>query len=196
MSEKTLLHLIFVVSFTAFTAIRMYYHRLAYKTAGRVEFKEGRLNALLRLSFGLPYIVLLFVYMFNPRILAWADFQLPVWAQWTGAVLCLSVLPLIYWIQRSLGSNFSTTLHIREEHTLVTFGPYRWVRHPMYTVFFIQAVGILLLTANWFIGGIYLLGLTLVVVSRTRNEEAAMIEKFGNDYQTYMARTGRFLPKF
>jgi protein-S-isoprenylcysteine O-methyltransferase Ste14 len=102
---------------------------------------------------------------------------------------------LILWIQWALGSNFSTTLHVREEHTLVTFGPYRWVRHPMYSVLFVFLVGIFLITANWYIGGVPLAALILIVVTRLPKEEAAMLEKFGAEYQHYMQTTGRFLPK-
>ena len=193
--NETIFHLVFVISFVAFTAIRMYYNRLARKTEGKVTFKEGGTHRTLRALFGIPYILLLFVYMFIPSILGWARIDLPEAARWVGAVLAVITIPLIYWVQWALGSNFSTTLHVRDAHTLVEHGPYRWVRHPMYTVLYLQAIGLLLLTANLFIGGIYLLALTLVVISRVNNEEQAMIEKFGEEYRRYMLRTGRFLPK-
>jgi protein-S-isoprenylcysteine O-methyltransferase Ste14 len=153
------------------------------------------LNTGLRMLFGFPYMLLLFAYMAFPSILAFAAFPLPEWAQWIGAALCMAVLPGILWVQQALGSNFATTLHVRDEHTLVTSGPYRWVRHPMYTLFFLQAAGLLLLTRNLFIGGVYLLALTLIVVTRTPNEERTMLAKFGEHYQAYMQSTGRFLPK-
>lgn len=188
-------HLIFVFTFVTFTAIRMYYHRMAQKTAGSITCFEGRVNATLRALFGVPYIFLLFAYMFYPGLLAFAVVPLPETAQWVGAALSILVLPGILWVQRALGSNFSTTLHLRAEHTLVTWGPYRWVRHPMYTLFFIQAVGLLLLTRNLFIGGVYLLALTLIVATRTAREEAVMLDKFGEPYRNYMRSTGRFLPK-
>jgi protein-S-isoprenylcysteine O-methyltransferase Ste14 len=193
--SQTFFHLVFVVTFVAFTLIRMYYHRKARTTAGKVTYIEGKTHTALRALFGIPYILLLFVYMFAPSILGFAVIPLPEWAQWIGAVLCAAVLPLIWWVQRALGSNFATTLHVRDEHTLVTAGPYRWVRHPMYTAFFIQAVGLLLLTRNWFIGGVYLLALTVIVVTRTANEERTMLDKFGEQYRIYMQRTGRFVPK-
>jgi protein-S-isoprenylcysteine O-methyltransferase Ste14 len=107
----------------------------------------------------------------------------------------LASLPLIVWVQQALGSNFSTTLHVREEHTLVTHGPYRWVRHPMYTVLYLHFISIFLLTQNWFIGGVFLVALTLIVGLRLKNEEATMVDKFGEAYRSYMLRTGRFLPR-
>jgi protein-S-isoprenylcysteine O-methyltransferase Ste14 len=65
----------------------------------------------------------------------------------------------------------------------------------MYTVFYIYMIGLLLLTANWLIGGLFLLGVTLAVIPRLPREEALMIEKFGDNYRDYMKRTGRFLPR-
>jgi protein-S-isoprenylcysteine O-methyltransferase Ste14 len=109
--------------------------------------------------------------------------------------MALVSLVLLVWVQRALGSNFSTTLHVREEHTLVTYGPYRWVRHPMYTVLYLFLIGVFLVTQNWFIGAGFLIPLTLIVAMRLDNEEAAMIEKFGDDYRQYMHRTGRFAPR-
>lgn len=105
-------------------------------------------------------------------------------------------MPLIWWVQWALGANFSTVLYVRDEHTLVTYGPYRWVRHPMYTVLYVWAVSLFLLSQNWFIGADFLVPLTLIVVTRLKHEEAAMVEKFGDDYRHYMRRTGRFLPRF
>lgn len=188
-------HLTFVVTFLAFTAIRAYYHRLAAATQGKIEYREGKLHTALRLVVGIPFMAIFFGYIIWPGLAGWAVLTLPVWARWAGTFFCILSLPLIVWVQRALGSNFSTTLHVREGHTLVTRGPYRWVRHPMYSVLFVQLVGILLLTANGLIGGVPLLAFLLIVVTRLKNEEATMIEKFGDEYRQYMQRTGRFLPR-
>jgi protein-S-isoprenylcysteine O-methyltransferase Ste14 len=98
-------------------------------------------------------------------------------------------------VHTALGDNFSTTLHLRENHTLVTDGPYRWIRHPMYTVLYVHLIGIFLLTGNWLIGGVYFLALSLIIVFRLNREEATMVEKFGDQYRQYMEQTGRFLPR-
>jgi protein-S-isoprenylcysteine O-methyltransferase Ste14 len=78
---------------------------------------------------------------------------------------------------------------------LVTSGPYRWVRHPFYTVTFGGIIALSLLTANWFLGLMTLLMLS-VIIKRTDTEEAKLIERFGEAYRQYMQRTGRFLPRF
>jgi protein-S-isoprenylcysteine O-methyltransferase Ste14 len=144
---------------------------------------------------GIPFMLSLLVYMFRPGWFAWSALPLPAWVQWVGLVLGITSLPLILWVQAALGSNFSTTLLVRQDHDLVTQGPYRWVRHPMYTVLFVHLVALLLLSANWFIGGVPLLAFALIVATRLKNEERVMAEKFGPAYQDYMRRTGRFLPR-
>jgi len=188
-------HWAFVAVFVVFSVIRAYYHRLADRTKGRAEYREGRLHIALRLLFGIPFMLTVAAYMLRPSILDWARLDLPVWARWIGLVLGLASVPLIGWVQSALGSNFSTVLHVRDEHTLVTDGPYRWVRHPMYTALYINLLAAFLLTENWLIGGVFLLSLTLIVASRVGKEEQAMLEKFGEQYRDYMQHSRRFLPR-
>jgi protein-S-isoprenylcysteine O-methyltransferase Ste14 len=187
-------HYNFIAVFLAFMVIRVIYQRIALRTRGNVEFREGKVALALRLVLAVPFVGVLVIYMVQPGSLSWAALPLPEWARWIGLVMAGSAVPLLWWVHWALGSNFSGLLHLREEHTLVTYGPYRWVRHPMYTVFYIYMVGLLLLTCNWLIGGLFLLGVTVAVVPRLPREEAAMIEKFGDGYRDYMKRTGRFLP--
>ena len=187
-------HYSFIFVVLSFMIIRVAYHRLALRTMGKAEFKEGSLAKGVRLVLALPLVAVLVTYMVQPEVLSWAAFPLPEWARWVGLLMALAALPLLWWVHSSLGSNFSGLLHVREEHTLVTNGPYRWVRHPMYSVFYLYMIGILLLTSNWLIGGLMLAGLTLVMVTRLEREEKTMIEKFGDRYRDYMKHTGRFLP--
>jgi protein-S-isoprenylcysteine O-methyltransferase Ste14 len=134
-------------------------------------------------------------YMLWPGVLAWAAFSLPAWARGLGLALGLLSVALMVWVQRALGANFDVTLHLRAEHTLVMDGPYRWVRHPMYSVLFLFELAVLLLSANWFVGGVPLVALALIVATRVRREEQVMLTTFGETYRRYMQRTGRFLPR-
>ncbi len=192
--DERFFHTLFVFVFLGFTLIRVYYQRQAHAGRGRADFKEGRLHVGLRLVFGLPFILVVLAYMLRPEILGWARLALPGWARGLGVLLGLASLPLIVWVQQALGDNFSTVLHVREEHTLVTHGPYRRVRHPMYTVLYVHLLGVFLLTANLLIGGVFLGALSLIVLTRVSREEAAMEAKFGQAYLDYRQRTGRFLP--
>lgn len=126
--------------------------------------------------------------------LARFSLEFPGWLRWTGAALGVVCIPLFFWILRSLGTNITPTVATRKDHTLITHGPYRWVRHPLYTVGMLFWTGISLTTANWLIGGTIILG-TLFLVIRTPIEEEKLIEKFGDEYREYMKRTGRFFPR-
>jgi protein-S-isoprenylcysteine O-methyltransferase Ste14 len=188
-------HVLFAVAYLAMFGIRLLSWRMAIRAGGRVELKEGKVNMAVRAVLGLGYIGALIVYALFPSFLAWAAFTLPAWVRWIGAGITGAALLLLAWVQWSLGENFSTTLHLRQGHLLVTGGPYRWVRHPMYTALFLLGVGFLLLTANWAVGVPLIVVLPILVSVRIGNEEALMIEQFGDEYRAYMQQTGRFLPR-
>jgi protein-S-isoprenylcysteine O-methyltransferase Ste14 len=73
-------------------------------------------------------------------------------------------------------------------------GPYRWLRHPLYLAAALHTAAVSIITANWFL---LLVGAVVfcLLVLRTRIEEANLAARFGDDYRTYVERTGRFLPR-
>lgn len=83
---------------------------------------------------------------------------------------------------------------IQERQTLVTAGPYQWVRHPMYTTFAVIGLAYFLVSANWFIGLVNFVVYGTIVLSVIGLEETTLLEKFGEPYREYMQHTGRFLP--
>ena len=188
-------HTIFIVSFLSFIGSRLYYHRRARQEGGRMNARDTRFSILLRLLLAIPLAGVLVGYMIRPGILGWAEIPLPAWASWLGAVLVVVSFPLLIWVHQALGANFNTVLGLRDRHTLVTNGPYHWVRHPMYGVLFLFMVGILMLTGNLLIGGTLLAGLVVTVGTRVAKEEAILEEEYGEEYRMYKARTGRFLPR-
>ena len=105
-------------------------------------------------------------------------------------------MALLVWVHRALGRNFSGTLALRPDHTLVVDGPYRWVRHPMYGCFVLLMLALLLLTANGVIGGLGFGAVGALLVLRTWREEAQLAERFGADYEAYRARTGALFPQW
>ena len=92
-------------------------------------------------------------------------------------------------------TNLTDTVVTRRDATLVTHGPYRYVRHPFYVSFALGVLANSLVAANWFF---LLCGATAFVMLavRTRIEEAKLVERFGDSYRDYMKRTGRFFPRF
>ena len=147
----------------------------------------------LRLA-GLAGMAGLIAYLIDPACMAWAAVPLPVWLRWTGVGLALIAGSLLVWMFRTLGRNLTDTVVTRKQHTLVTNGPYRWVRHPLYSSAALAIIGNSLIAANWFIFVAGCLVLLMLVI-RTRKEEQNLIAKFGDDYRNYMQRTGRFVPR-
>jgi protein-S-isoprenylcysteine O-methyltransferase Ste14 len=133
-------------------------------------------------------------FMINPALMAWSSMPLPATARWTGVGLTMVTAMLLIWTLRSLGPNLTDTVVTRAAHTLVTRGPYRWVRHPFYDCMALFVASIALMMANWFViaaGGVMF---TLLAV-RSRTEEDKLLARFGEPYRTYRSATGRFLPK-
>ncbi len=156
--------------------------------------QEGWIYIPLRL-FGLAIWGYCFVYIINPNWLRWAEFSLPDWVRWTAAIVgILFVPPLIHWAQKSLGRNVSTTVIIRKEHELITHGPYRWIRHPLYTIGATFFLSLALISGSWFLLAAMALGLPLLL-ARTPIEEARLLAEYGDEYRAYVNRTGRFFPK-
>ena len=105
------------------------------------------------------------------------------------------MLPSLYWVVSSIGSNISETILTKTKHVLVTHGPYRWLRHPLYTVSTVAFISLAILAANWFMmvmAVLVIIGVSLAVIPR---EEAQLILKFGDQYREYRTRTGKLLPR-
>jgi protein-S-isoprenylcysteine O-methyltransferase Ste14 len=124
-----------------------------------------------------------------------ADYRLPQWASLTGIVVFAVALWLFWRSHADLGRNFSPTLQVREEHTLVDHGVYRRVRHPMYAAQWLWGIAQVLLLHNWIAGFSGLALSVLLYLLRIPREERMMLEHFGEKYRSYMDRTGRILPR-
>ncbi len=175
--------------------VRLFYMRRGSESDQRIlRTREERLKLPLLASFNVLGTIAGVVYVFAPQRTRWAMLPMPTWSRWVGVGPGIVSLPLFAWTHHALGRNWALALVTKEGHTQVANGPYRWVRHPMYTAIFLQSIASFLLSANWVIG-IAALGTGLLCVARVGEEEALMIEEFGDQYQAYMERTGRFLPR-
>ena len=127
-------------------------------------------------------------------VFAFADYSLRPLSLLAGAV-CLAVgLWLFARAHADLGTNWSITLEVREEHQLVTHGIYRAVRHPMYSALLLYSIGQALVIPNWIAGPSYGVAMTLLFAFRLGPEERMMLEAFGKDYEAYLERTKRLVP--
>lgn len=112
--------------------------------------------------------------------MAWTRLPIPARIRWLGMIITLSGMTLEFSAQVHLGKNYSTTVHINEEQSLVTTGPYRHIRHPMHTALITVGVGLGLLSTSWYFL-LPFLATGIVIVSRIQREDDAMIEKFGKE---------------
>jgi protein-S-isoprenylcysteine O-methyltransferase Ste14 len=172
------------------------YHRLRSQSTGEKldRRQEGFFILATLRPLGAVYWLSVFAWMINPRWMEWSSLVLPVWLRWAGVIALLTGAALIVWTFRTLGTNLTDTVVTRQTHTLVVNGPYRWIRHPLYSSAALLVVAISLAAANWFF---FLAGVTLlsILIVRTRIEERNLVARFGDSYQRYMARTGRFVPR-
>ena len=172
------------------------YHRIKSQATGEKldRHQEGIFILVTLRPIGIAFMAGLVTYMINPALMAWSSVALSNWLRWSGVVIGITGGLLLAVTFKTLGKNLTDTVVTRAAHTLVTRGPYRWVRHPFYLATALAVVANTLVTANWFLaltGGITF-GL---LVLRTRIEEEKLIERFGEDYKEYMKRTGRLLPR-
>lgn len=114
----------------------------------------------------------------------------------TGLGLMLLGTAFNVWGRLHLGGNWADHVRIYGNQSLVTGGPYRFVRHPLYASLLWMFYG----ASIAYLNPLAALETTLVFLPamgyRSGLEEQALIETFGDGYTTYRARTGRFLPKW
>lgn len=195
MTNETIFRLLAFLLLLSTLSISIYFRHKADREAGKLRTSAGQgLVMWLRLV-GLIFILPLLGYLIEPAWVTWARLPLPDWLRWLGAVIGATMIPMVYWVFSSLGLNVSPTQATRQGHHLVKHGPYRWVRHPLYTTGFIFVLAITALTGVWLTGAGLLLGFA-VLLWRTRYEEANLIATFGDEYREYMAQTGRYLPRW
>ena len=172
------------------------YHRVKSQATGEsLDRRQEGLFILFTLRpVGAAMWLAILAYMINPRWMAWSSVGLPEWLRWTGVVLGVIGTALLIWTLPNLGKNLTDTVVTRRAHTLVSTGPYRFVRHPFYDAVALYVAANALAAANWFL---LLTGAVVValLVIRTRTEEEKLALRFGDSYRAYVARTGRFLPR-
>ena len=195
MSNENLFRIALLAIIVTTMTIGVYYRLEAAKSGERISHREeGYSFALMLRLGGLCLWMSTFAYLVFPTSVHWATLPLPHWLRWCGVVCGGCCSGLMYWTLSSLGRNLTDTVVTRAAATLVTYGPYRWVRHPFYVTAALLMLSAMLLSANWLIGFWSLVVMTLLAI-RTPKEERMLIERFGDDYRNYMAKTGRFLPR-
>lgn len=116
------------------------------------------------------------------------------WLYWTGLGIMVASWGLLCWSQLTLGKNWIPRVGLHGNHTLVTSGPYAYIRHPLYTAISLYWLGCGVACTNvaMFSAGCFWI---LSVMIRVPHEEALMEKKFKKRWQNYAAKTPAFLPR-
>lgn len=111
---------------------------------------------------------------------------------WIGAAFTAIGIAVAIWARLYIGRNWSPRPAMKEEHELVTGGPYAFVRHPIYSGIILAALGTAL--TGTVVGAILFVVLGAVFVSRVAREERIMLELFPGAYPSYQSQTKRLIP--
>ena len=184
---------VFLVCFCIGFVIRQVYG-FGNKKSKAVRKYKSVLDIILLGAAGIA-MVLPVIFIFTPW-LSFADYHIPKWLGWIGTALMTMAILLLWRSHADLGHNWSPTIQIKQQHTLVTDGVYHYIRHPMYVAHLFWAIAQGLLLENWLAGWGFLMFLVPIYFIRTPKEERLMIEQFGDQYRQYISRTGRVIPRF
>jgi protein-S-isoprenylcysteine O-methyltransferase Ste14 len=148
---------------------------------------------VVRLLLLIGILFLPFLYVVSPW-LNFANYRLPIWANGLGFITLAFSLWLFWRSHHDLGKNWSSTLQIREGHTLTTNGVYQSIRHPMYASVLLLCIAQALLLSNWIAGLSGFIGFSIAYTTRVNREEQMLLNRFGNAYEVYRQRTKRLVP--
>ena len=170
-------------------------HRLRSRTDEKLDRMQEGIPILVSLRLmGVSAWAAVLAWLISPQSMAWSRLSLPDSVRLIGLPLGWFSVAWIWWVFHSLGSNLTDTVVTRRDHTLVQRGPYRWIRHPLYTIIMPFGLAFALLAANWYMAAASLVVFLLLAI-RSRKEEENLVARFGDAYRHYRATTGRFLPK-
>jgi len=200
MTTESVFRVAFWVLFGGVFVMRIYFALRVSRAGERVMpdrqaiEREGRGMFAVRVLLFFLLLAWLALYAINPPWMEVLSVPFPGWLRWVGFALGLASLGFWAWTQVALGKEWSPQLQLREEHHLVTTGPYARIRHPLYTAMIGYGTSLALVTANW-VFVVLAVAMIAGLFARVPKEEQMMIEEFGEEYKAYMQRTGRFFPK-
>lgn len=161
-------------------------------TERRNRYPEGFVRYL-QYVLGVPALVNLVLFSLDPDI--WTNVFVSVSGRlaFAGVVIFNIAAAVILWAHVTLRRAWSAELETRADHRLVETGPYRWIRHPLYSSYLLMTAGLFLMTGNWLVGTT-MCAYFLAIAARAWKEEEMLIERLDGIYLDYMAQTNRFVP--
>jgi len=116
------------------------------------------------------------------------------WMAWTGVVLTWAGIAVAVWARSCIGQYWSARVTLKEDHQLIRTGPYRFVRHPIYSGMLLGVIGRALTLGTW--SGV--LAIAIILVAHWRKalrEESMLTREFGQEYSRYRRSTGFLFPR-
>jgi protein-S-isoprenylcysteine O-methyltransferase Ste14 len=151
-----------------------------------------------RLAYILPiFIAVYLLYYSRTDLGVLATYFVPhtLEVQWLGVAVMVAGLAFAVWARVHLGTNWSGTVTLKEGHELIRTGPYRNVRHPIYTGILIGFLGSGIVNGQ--VRGLVAVGVIwLSFFIKARREESFLAQEFGPTFVEHTQHTGMFLPKF
>lgn len=131
-------------------------------------------------------------------VIPYRPFDLVLWRRLAvvdgvGVALCVAGMLVAFWARRTLAGNWSASVTYKEKHELITNGPYRFVRHPIYSGLILMMLGTMLVMGR--LDSVVGFALRLVAYYfKMRKEEEVMSRHFAEEYAKYMERVGALVP--
>jgi protein-S-isoprenylcysteine O-methyltransferase Ste14 len=114
--------------------------------------------------------------------------------EWIGVLLTASGVAIAFWARWHLGANWSGVVTLKEGHELIRTGPYRTIRHPIYTGILLALLGTAIAVGQ--VRGLIALTIALLsFYSKARREESFLAQEFGSGFTEHQRHTGMFLPR-
>lgn len=186
-------NIVFLVGFIVYVIIRGVFEQRSKGSEKTVSWSDRR-ELILMVIMAIGSMILPITYLFT-SLLGFADYQLPPFVQWIGAVLMVVALWLFWRSHSDLGTNWSRTLEIQKGHRLITHGVYRSIRHPMYASIWLFSLAQGLLLENWLAGWAAFVAFAILYYVRIPHEERMMRDFFGQEYIEYTRQTRRLFPR-
>ena len=183
-----MLHYFFIICTILFLGIRAKFHQPENADHSDQEFAPIREKILA----GQFSLILFMVHGWWLWLLPPSSF--PPIVQYLGAFLMGISIPLLYWVHHSLGVFFSARLEIRQNHQIIQTGPYKWVRHPMYSTGFLYLLGAGLLSGNLWVLLLPVLSFGILVGLRIQDEESMLTQIDNDAYLSYKKHSKKFVP--
>ncbi|HXX13827.1 MAG TPA: isoprenylcysteine carboxylmethyltransferase family protein [Candidatus Eremiobacteraceae bacterium] len=169
------------------------YWRIMASDVKATERIEPSFSRLLRLVLMLSSLALLALPHFPVDFLNRRFLPASLWSFWIGAAVTACGLLFSVWARVHLGKNWSQAVTLKQDHELITTGPYALVRHPIYTGLLLAVLGTAIARGEWRGLLAFFLGF-LALWSKLRLEEKWMRAHFGESYDAYSRRVSALLP--